>query len=382
MSCPFHTDPFKEARRESGILKAEFQGREIPMVLRHKAVRKAAKDWKTFSSDAPFRVVIPSEEAVRSVRQLPIETDPPDHTDYRKLVEPLFRRPREPEMIAAIEGLVDRMVHAAIGKESVEAVREFALPMQSLALTHLLNMPEAEAETWISWGTHVFRDGEDGAGKGSVLELYINEQFDRAEKEPGDDFFSVLSQATFRGRRLTREELSGFANLTFAGGRDTVINSITGILAFFADNPQRLDWLREHPEAVITATEEFVRVISPLTHIGRVCPVDTPVDGMTVPAKERISLCWASANMDESVFEKPAEVRLDRKPNPHVGFGSGPHNCLGAHHARLVIRSLLKRLMQSVRTIELQEALENLERESHYTRKVGYDKLRVRFIPL
>lgn len=381
MSCPFQQDPFAEARRKDGVLKAEFQGKEIPMILRHKELRQAARDWRTFSSDAPFRVVIPSEEDVRSVRQLPIETDPPEHTAYRKLVEPFFRRPRLPEMITAVENLIGEMLDTASGKESVEIVREFALPLQSRALAHLLKMPESEADTWISWGTHVFRDDGDGTGKGPLLDAYIEEQLDRAAGKPGDDFFSELTKLEFHGRPLTREEMAGFANLTFAGGRDTVINSIASIIAFFAEHPDKLEWLRNHPGNVLTATEEFVRVVSALTHIGRVCPVETDVKGHTVPAGERISLCWASANMDETVFKEPTEVQLDRKPNPHVGFGSGPHTCLGAHHARLIIRSLLKSLCGKIDGISLLGARENVERESHYTRVVGYEKLIVKFQP-
>ena len=85
------SDPFREPRKDVGHLECEFQGESVPMILRHEDVRRAAKDWKTFSSDAPFRVPIPSEEDVRSMRQLPIETDPPDHTAYREIVEPFFR---------------------------------------------------------------------------------------------------------------------------------------------------------------------------------------------------------------------------------------------------------------------------------------------------
>lgn len=378
MSCPFHKDPFREARQDGGYLYATFQGKGIPMILRHKELRQAAKDWQTFSSDAPFRVVIPSEEDVRTVRQLPIETDPPDHTDYRKLVEAFFRRPNQPEMQAQVEGLVQSMLDDALSRDSLELVREFALPLQSRALTFLFRMPELEAEIWIGWGTHVFRDGADDSGKGTVLDAYIHEQLDRAEQHPGEDFFSVLTQAEFRGRPLTREEMAGYANLAFAGGRDTVINSISSIMGYFALNPDQLEWLRANPGAVNTATEEFVRFISPLTHIGRVCPVETQVGEAIVKPDERISLCWASANRDETVFDDPDAVRLDRKPNPHVGFGSGPHNCLGAHHARLIIRSLLKGLVRQVGVIEIIESQEHVERESHYSRAVGYDKLVVR----
>ena len=91
MPCPFH-DPFKKPRQEDGVLVNEIQGETIPMVLRHADVRRAARDWQTYSSDAPMRVPIPSEEEVRSVRQLPIETDPPAHGAYRALVEPFFNR--------------------------------------------------------------------------------------------------------------------------------------------------------------------------------------------------------------------------------------------------------------------------------------------------
>ena len=74
------SDPFRDARSKDGVLEGKFQGEQVPMILRHEDVRKAAKDWKTFSSNAPFRVPIPSEEDVRTMRQLPVETDPPDHT--------------------------------------------------------------------------------------------------------------------------------------------------------------------------------------------------------------------------------------------------------------------------------------------------------------
>src|SRR4026209_932433 len=96
------SDPFREARQQDGVLECEFQGENVPMILRHEDVRQAAKDWKTFSSDAPFRVPIPSEEAVRTMRQLPIETDPPEHAEYRAIVDPFFARPKQPEMIAKV----------------------------------------------------------------------------------------------------------------------------------------------------------------------------------------------------------------------------------------------------------------------------------------
>jgi cytochrome P450 len=119
----------------------------------------------------------------------------------------------------------------------------------------------------------------------------------------------------------------------------------------------------------------------PLTHIGRVCPVETDVLGEKVPANGRVSLGWASANFDESVFEQPREIRLDRKPNPHMSFGFGAHICLGAPHARLIVRTLLQALVERVEKIEILEAQPHVEREPRYQRVNGYETLRVRMFP-
>jgi cytochrome P450 len=351
------------------------------MILRHEDVRRSAKDWKTFSSDAPFRVPIPSEEDVRTMRQLPIETDPPEHTDYRDIVEPFFRRAKDPAVIARVEALVGELIGMALGRDSIEVVREFALPLQSRALAYLLNVPESEATTWIGWGTHVFRDGGSGVQKGAALEAYLHAQFDRAMANPGEDFFGALVRAEFRGRPLDRQELMGFANLAFAGGRDTVIHTVSSSIAYLGRNPAALAFLRDDPKRIVNACEEFFRTISPLTHIGRVCPVDTTVHGVAVKAGERVSLCWASANLDETVFDAPGEVRLDRKPNPHVAFGSGAHLCLGAAHMRLLLRTVLQACVDRVGGIQMLDAREKVENEPGYRRVVGYESLTARFTP-
>ena len=349
------------------------------MILRHADVRVAAKDWKTFSSDAPFRVPIPSEEDVRSTRQLPIEIDPPEHAEYRKLVEPFFQRAKDPAIVAQVELLIDEMLTMALDRNSIDAVSDFALPIQTRALTYLLNMPESEADTWIGWGIHVFKVG-DSQKKGDALENYLTEQFDQAEADPGGDFFSALAIAEFQGRPLTREEMMGFGNLTFAGGRDTIIHSISSIIAHFAERPEDLEFLRGDEKKIKLASEEFFRVFMPLTHIGRVCPVETDLHGTQVPADGRVSLCWNSANHDESVFEAPEEVRLDRKPNPHLSFGFGTHLCLGAPHARLIVRTLLAALCERVESIEVLSSEALVEHEAKYSRLNGFESLVARFV--
>lgn len=373
-------DPFREDRERTGVKTVEAEGQEVPLVLRLKDVRKTCKDTATFSNDNPLMIVLHSEAHVRDVRQLPIETDPPEHTDYRALVEPMFRKPNQPEYQEDMRALVAGMVRDAISGEEFEAVRLFALPLQSRALTRLLGVAESEADLWISWGVHVFRDGELGP-KGSELDQYILAKFEATKDSDADDFFSELNRAEYRGRELTLEEKHGFANMAFAGGRDTVINTVSSILAYLAQNDAALDFLRADEKRIKTATEEFVRFVSPLTVISRTCPHAAQVLDHEVQAGERIGLCWPSANRDASVFDKADEVVLDRAPNPHVGFGFGAHNCLGQHQARLIIRSLLQELCEKVERIDLVEALPEMEHESSYSRQVGYKSLRVCFQP-
>lgn len=383
MPCPFHnpsnpTDPFKQPRESAGVLVNNFQGRDIPMILRHEDVRKAARDWQTFSSDAPFKVPIPTEEEVRTVRQLPLEVDPPTQQDYRAVVEPFFNRAKLPEVIARMEALVDELVTEASARDSFEAVRELAIPLQSRALAILLNVPDEEAKVWIGWGTHVFREG-DGTSKGAALEAYTNGLLDRARDNPGEDFFSALTRATIDGRPLAREEMLGYCSIVFAGGRDTIINSITGIIAHLARTPADFEYLRADRKRLIGASEEFFRVLSPVTHLSRKCTRDTEVHGVNVAAGEFVSLCFSSANFDATVFEAPDEVRLDRRPNPHVAFGFGPHLCLGAAHARLVVRTLLAVLCERVERIEILEHVWKNEDEPSYTRRLAADRLQVKF---
>ncbi len=369
------SDPFREARAADGVLKCPFHGEEITMILRHEDVRRAAKDWQTFSSDAPFRVPIPSEEEVRSVRQLPIETDPPDHEDYRAIVEPFFQRAKEPAMIARVEALIGGFLDDALRRGRIEVVNDFALPVQSRALTYLLNTAETEAETWIGWGIHVFKVTGGEFKKGTVLDAYLERKFDEAAAQPGDDFFSALVQAEFRGRRLTREECLGFANLAFAGGRDTIIHTIACALGHLAEHPEALEFLRADPKRITLASEEFFRVFMPLTHIGRVCPAGAELHGVEVPPGQRISLCWSSANFDAAAFPAPDEVRLDRKPNPHLSFGFGNHLCLGAPHARLILRTLLRLCCEKVARLTVVEAVERVEHEAAFDRTLGYERL-------
>tara|TARA_R110002126_G_scaffold34643_1_gene107040 strand:+ start:2938 stop:4092 length:1155 start_codon:yes stop_codon:yes gene_type:complete len=376
------SDAFKEARQEKGIGQMNDQNDPVKMVLRHKEVRKCAHNWKAFQSGAePGRIVIPSEVNIRDTRQIPFEVDPPEHKSFRDLVEPWFKRPLETVYQNGITKIIEEVVDNAINNDSLEVVSEFSLPLQSRALTFLLNTPYSESDLWISWGTHVFRsEGSDlDADKANILYDYIDKEIDRAIKNPSDDLYSVLLASEVNGKKLTKEEVKGVLVLTFAGGRDTVINAVTNSISYFAEHPKSLKMIKENPEMINNAVEELVRYFSPLTQMGRVVTEDTQVCEHAVKADTRVSLCWASANRDENVFEDANEVVLDRKVNPHVAFGFGVHNCLGATHARQILRVLLSILSQKVTSIEILEAKENIEDLENFKRKVGFDCLKVKF---
>ena len=364
-------DGFRNIRPKTAT-RTKLDGESMPMLLGWHEVRRASRDWKTFSSDAPFRIPIPSEESVRTVRQMPIETNPPVHTEIRGQLDLWFRRPKEKSYLFRLEQLIKDQIDAAKSLDNLDLVRDFALPLQSRALALLLDMPQEEADIWIGWGTHVFNDGADPAGKGSVLESYIQYQIRRARQTASDDFFAALTQMTLEGQALSDDQMAGIANLVFAGGRDTLINVITTLCVLVGTARKDFEGLLDDERQINLAVEELFRVTSPLTHIGRVCPAGASVEGEAVMPNGRVSLCWAAANYDPEVFANPEKLILDRSPNPHIAFGSGPHNCMGAPQARAILRLLLKRLCIDTNKIKIISVERNLETLGLFQRCNGY----------
>lgn len=382
MSDPFVNDPFPQARRQDGVLACDFGGEAMPMLLRYADVRRAAADHTTFSSDVLGRVTIPAEDKIRAFRQLPIESNPPQTEAFRDIVLPIFRRPSGAAFKDKVVALIDTLLDDALQAETLEVVSDFALPLQSRAMALLFNMPMTEAEVWIAWGTHAYRvAGQNDATKAAQLIEYISEKLDQAKDAPGDDLFGVLTRATIDGTALTRDQMKGFAHLAFSGGRDTVINSITETMRFLALNPSALDHLRSTPALIPSAVEELFRIISPISFIGRTCPHALDIHGQPVAAGRRVALGWASANFDETVFDDPQNVRLDRRPNPHLAFGIGAHSCLGSLHARLLLKSVLGRMIARVERIELVEETPNYLLFPEFQRRVGSGLLEARFRP-
>jgi cytochrome P450 len=380
------TDAFSQKRSTSGLGEMDDQNDPVKMILGLKELRKAAHNCTTFQSGStPGRIVIPSEVAIRETRQIPFELDPPEHTAFRQLLNPWFKRPLDNAYQAKLQQIIDSTIDYALQQNAIDIVASFALPLQSKALTLLLNTSINRAQTWIDWGTHVFRSESSNldADKANILYDYIDAEIDKtmAKTRPSDpateDLFSVLLNAEVDGKKMTKEQVKGVMILTFAGGRDTVINAITNTIAYFSENISDLQRIANEPDIVNRAVEELLRYFSPLTQMGRVVTEDTSVCGHAIKADSRVSLCWASANRDENVFSNPNVVDFDRKINPHVSFGFSHHNCLGATHARQILRQLVLTLANRVSDIKVVSADENIEQLGEFSRKVGFNRLEV-----
>jgi hypothetical protein len=364
------------------VHRRDEDGDEDVIYLRgFRALKVALNDWRSFSSDTlGFNVVTPQHKT-RSFKQYPFELDPPEHTAFRAAIDPFFKRPLTPAYAAEITRHVNAAIDRLLAADSADVTPDFAFPLQSRTLTTLLAMPESEAEVWLSWGTNVFgaiRPGDaPEQDRADALVAYVSDKTDNAARYPGS-LFDELSRVTIDGRLLTRDERLGVAHISFSGGRDTVIDLLAGIVALYAHDPGAMEAIRRDPGLAPSATEELLRYISPLRLLARTCPHGGEAGGQPVAPGQRLGMCYGRANRDPAVFEAPDSIRLDRKPNPHLAFGSGPHACLGNAHARLVARTLLTELARRASRIEVLESVPDPEPGPQDVQGLRFSRLVVR----
>jgi cytochrome P450 len=189
---------------------------------------------------------------------------------------------------------------------------------------------------------------------------YFDELLDQRRADPGEDLATILANAEIDGEPVGRFELYSLLFLVMVAGHDTTRNGISGGLLALLDHPDQLAALRADPDLIETGADEIVRWTTPVNHFVRTATEDYELGGTTIPAGEHVALFYASANRDEEVFDDPFTLRLDRDPNPHLGFGIGEHYCLGAHLARLDLRVFWRRFVARVTDIEFDGPVELL----------------------
>ncbi|MEY4390286.1 MAG: hypothetical protein RLZZ400_29 [Actinomycetota bacterium] len=317
-------------------------------IIGYQAVREASKDFETYSSD------LLGDRDVRTYRQLPLEADPPRHTMFREAVQPLFLsaaiEPKRPEFRALAKRLIDQISSSGGGEIS----SELALPFVIGCLTIIYNRPQ-DYEEWLSWGPDVWTAEAHARGKhsdasaealrerkfdgqserdGAVLQAYLDRVFDAAVANPvtdpeKQDVWDFVSQIQVDGRAIERHEMQGIANVLLAGGRDTVIKLITGLVWHLTKTPSDREFLRVNPSWFNRTVGEMVRFLSPLPKMERVLPEDrTPKDADRDPEKY-VLLSFVSANYDRSIWPNPDEIDIHRDRKPHLAFGFGRHSCMG-----------------------------------------------------
>jgi cytochrome P450 len=176
---------------------------------------------------------------------------------------------------------------------------------------------------------------------------------DERRKKPTADIVSLIANATIDGKQLPPIELLSFYYLLVVAGNETTRNATSGGLLALIQNPGELDKLRRNPRLLGSAVEEIVRFTSPVIQFCRTAARDTELRGVKIRAGEAACLFYPSANRDEEVFPDGDRFRVERDPNPHLGFGIGEHFCMGAHLARLELEVVFGQLVSRLEEVEL-----------------------------
>jgi cytochrome P450 len=282
--------------------------------------------------------------------QIPLEVDPPQHTQYRRLLNPQFV-PREieklePEMRALVRELIDGFAP----RGSCDFHEELATPLPCGIFLPLMGLPREDLPLFLKWRDQMVRPdvapgdfgGAERIRREAAAEIsdYFRVAIAQRREDPNDGLLSQIVQWKIDGEPLSERELLGMSHLLLIGGLDTVTATLDCMIAFLATHPDHRREIVEHPDRIPAAVEEMLRWLTPVMVVPRSIAQDVEMGGVQLKAGDSVQLVLGSANDDEAVFGPP-EVDFARDPNRHVAFGGSHHLCLGAHLARLELRVAL-----------------------------------------
>lgn len=321
------------------------------------AVKAAAKDFETYSSE------LLGDRDVRTYRQLPLEADPPRHTKFREAVQPYFMAARLEQFRPRFEELARELIHS---KRSLDVPSELALPYVLGCLGIIFNREQDVAE-WTSWGPDVWtaeaymngvtdeaasRAHQDrdfslqSARSGKVLQDYLNRVFTEAVSrrelgKPEVDLWDFIARLEIDGVMVSRDEMWGIANVLLAGGRDTVVKLISGMVWHLIQSDRDRTFLAENPAWYSRTIAEFARFLSPLPKMER-----APKEQAVLPDSERdvnqyVLLNFVSANHDRAIWADADQLDIFRERKPHLAFGFGRHSCLGMNVTEVEVSAFL-----------------------------------------
>jgi cytochrome P450 len=319
------------------------------VLSRHADVLAASTDPATFCSSRGILV-----QEIGTTYDAPptmMHTDPPEHTAYRAIVSPPFRR----RVVESMESLVRARAAALVGDlplgEPTDIVEALAVPLPLGVIADLLGLEASLLPTMQLWSDAAIPgagDFDDARRMELLSEMtvFLIEQAARRRAEPGDDLISLVATSEVDGRGLDDTEVAMFLVQLLVAGNETVRNTISGGLVAFATHPGTWAALVADRSVVPSAVEEMLRWSTAVVSFLRTATREVTISGVEIAAGDPVMLWYASANRDPREFGPTAD-RFDptRSPNHHLAFGFGPHFCLGAALARLELAVVLEELL-------------------------------------
>jgi cytochrome P450 len=303
-------------------------------VARHEDVVRVLRDPETFSS-----VVGERRLAGEDVAPSMLFNDPPVHTRLRALIAKAFT-PRVVELQrGAIQARARALVDGMLAKAEPDVVRDLAYPLPVMVIAHMLGVADGDHATFKRWSDAIIENvapilltGDDSAltEVNREFDRYFVARLEKLRRQPEENLLSELVHVETDEGRLTELELLMFCRLLLVAGNETTTGLIVNAIRVFSERPAVLTQVRADLSLLPAAIEETLRYYAPFQATFRRATRDVEVAGRTIPAGARILVFLASANRDETAFERPDEFRLDRPSNRHVAFGMGIHYCVGA----------------------------------------------------
>jgi cytochrome P450 len=277
----------------------------------------------------------------------PLDVDPPEARKWRELVNASF----SPSAIASyrpwMRELAAQRVSDAMSGSAADVAQDIGIPLTRDVILRIMGAESAPREL-NAWTDDLIFGEEDIARRGGEhLWGFLQGEVTDRRTRPGTDLVSSLVVARFSdtGRLLTDHEVVSLLFLVLIAALETTNGAISAMIAYLVAHPEAAQRLRDEPAIWPRATDEFVRWSSPAVGLARTTLTDTVVAGCPIPAGEKVMFLYASGNRDEREFERPDDVVLDRHPNRHLGFGMGPHRCLGSHLAKAQMENVLEAIL-------------------------------------
>jgi cytochrome P450 len=341
-------------------------------VLTHyRDVWDAARDTDSFSSSKGVSVPSHGMPAL-----LPIEYDPPAHTQIRAPLIPFFTPGAVGQQEDHARQVVTELVDAFIEDGEADLSRQLTEPLPAIVNTPVIGIPVEHRDKLQDWAIRLMSSG--GTDVEAILSAmgYFAELFEARRADPRDDIPTRLTTLEVDGKRLDQQQFVLAMVMLMSGGLDTTTHTGSHMFLWLARHPAERRLLIDEPERIPAAIEELLRHITPLPSLFRTATRALTLHDREVAEGDTVQLCWMAANHDPDEFPDPETIKLDRTPNRHFSFGVGPHRCLGAALARMELRVLLEEALPRLGDYQVTAPP---TRYSSATR--GISRLPVRFTP-